>query len=111
MLSRKVFISYTIFLSLSGGELVAAQFYENVTEEVDDRPDGQFCKWFLTDDIFTNANTVVSRVDLNPTPSISSSSDGKFKKSDRLLRMMFGPCEILNKWMILVGLEFDKSLP
>ncbi|ROT84089.1 putative E3 ubiquitin-protein ligase UBR3 isoform X1 [Penaeus vannamei] len=64
------------------GELVAAQFYENVTEEVDDRPDGQFCKWFLTDDIFTNANTVVSRVDLNPTPSISSSSDGELDGSD-----------------------------
>lgn len=63
---------------------MAAQFYDNVTEEVDDRPDGQFCKWFLTDDIFTNANTVVSRVDLNPTPSISSSSDGKLEMLERL---------------------------
>lgn len=60
-----------------GGEVMAAQYYDGVIEADDDKPDGQFCKWFLTDDIFTNVNCVVSRVHLNPTPSISSCSDGK----------------------------------
>ncbi|XP_071532346.1 E3 ubiquitin-protein ligase Ubr3 isoform X3 [Panulirus ornatus] len=58
-----------------GGEVMAAQYYDGAIEADDDKPDGQFCKWFVTDDIFTNVNCIVSRVHLNPTPSISSCSD------------------------------------
>lgn len=55
---------------------MAAQYYDNMIETDEDKPDGQFCKWFATDDVFTNVNCVVSRVHLNPTPSVSSCSDG-----------------------------------
>ena len=68
----------SVMFCLLGGEVMAAPFYERVSEPDDDKPDGQFSKWFITDDIFTNANTVVTRVHLNPTPSISSCSDGRY---------------------------------
>ncbi|XP_064095704.1 E3 ubiquitin-protein ligase ubr3-like isoform X3 [Macrobrachium nipponense] len=69
-------VEYQAKHQAQGGEVMAAPFFEGVTEPDDDKPDGQFSKWFASDDIFTNANTVVSKVHLNPTPSISSCSDG-----------------------------------
>lgn len=65
-----------------GGEVMAAQYYDSMIETDEDKPDGQFCKWFTTDDVFANVNCVVSRVHLNPTPSVSSCSDGELDGSD-----------------------------
>lgn len=56
---------------------MAAQYYDSMIETDEDKPDGQFCKWFATDDVFANVNCIVSRVHLNPTPSVSSCSDGE----------------------------------
>ncbi|CAL4116468.1 unnamed protein product, partial [Meganyctiphanes norvegica] len=65
-----------------GGSVLAAQYFECVPEVEDDKPDGNFSKWFATDDIFTNALTNIARVHLNPTPSLSSASDGSLSGSD-----------------------------
>ncbi|XP_042224390.1 E3 ubiquitin-protein ligase ubr3-like [Homarus americanus] len=65
-----------------GGEVMAAQYYDGVIEADDDKPDSQFCKWFVTDDIFSNVNSVVSRIHLNPIPSVSSCSGGELDTSD-----------------------------
>ena len=44
--------------------------------EEEDKPDRQFVRWFSTDDIFINASRVINRVHLNPSPSLSSDSEG-----------------------------------
>lgn len=72
---------------------MAAQYYDNLVDADEDKPDGQFCKWFTSDDIFANLTAVVSRVHLNPTPSISSCSDG----------MHSG--EYLIGWTVVAGCE------
>lgn len=79
---------------------MAAQYYDSMIETDEDKPDGQFCKWFTTDDVFANVNCVVSRVHLNPTPSVSSCSDGESRVCIvALLRAAFHPG--LYKWIFL----------
>ena len=64
----------------SEGEMMAAS--EMHFEEDEDKPDGQFIQWFNTQDIFLNACFTINRVHLNPSPSVSSESDGEMETSD-----------------------------
>ncbi|KAK4316848.1 hypothetical protein Pmani_012025 [Petrolisthes manimaculis] len=75
-------VEYQAKHTRQGGEVMAAQYYDNLIDADEDKPDGQFCKWFSSDDIFANLSAVVSRVHLNPTPSTSSCSDGELDGSD-----------------------------
>lgn len=83
------------------GSVLSAQFFEGVPEVEEDKPDGQFSKWFATDDIFTNALTTIARVHLNPTPSLSSASEGSQSGSDLEMEELEGA----ETRLALTGLE------